>query len=167
MRLLAVMAGADCEQLRSGWLAQPANTVSCAGFVAVACWLAYRAGPGGDRRPLLVSGAVAIAAVGAGSFAYHGPQPGWAGPLHRWSVIGLAFVMAAQTIALLAGGSGQTILAAWKAAGGWLAVGLVAYVLGRTGSPICRPETLLQLHGAWHVLVAVGLGRMVAGYARW
>jgi hypothetical protein len=42
------------------------------------------------------------------------------------------------------------------AAVGVLAVG--AYVLGRTGSPACSPDSLLQLHGAWHLLTAVAAG---------
>ena len=165
VEILAVMAGSDCEQLRAGWLAQPANTVSCAAFLAVAWWLVYRAGTGADRRGVLLSGALAIAGVGVGSFVYHGPQPAWADPFHGWSVIGLAFVIIAQTISLLVRGSREAVLPAWKAAGGWMAAGLLAYVLGRTSSPFCRPETLLQSHAVWHVLVAIGLGRMVAVYA--
>jgi hypothetical protein len=44
---------------------------------------------------------------------------------------------------------------------GWL-VALVsislagaAFLLGREGAPLCNPESALQLHGVWHVLVAV------------
>jgi hypothetical protein len=36
------------------------------------------------------------------------------------------------------------------------AVGLAALALGRTGAPLCRPESLLQLHALWHVLAATG-----------
>lgn len=35
---------------------------------------------------------------------------------------------------------------------------LVAYLFGRTGSPLCDPDGLYQLHGLWHVLSAVALG---------
>lgn len=38
------------------------------------------------------------------------------------------------------------------------AVGAVLYALGRTGSPLCDPESVIQLHGAWHLLAAVALG---------
>ena len=34
---------------------------------------------------------------------------------------------------------------------------LVAYGLGRTGSPACRPASLFQWHAVWHVLGAVAL----------
>jgi hypothetical protein len=30
-----------------------------------------------------------------------------------------------------------------------------AYVLGRSGSPLCDPQSLLQWHAVWHVLVAI------------
>ncbi len=36
--------------------------------------------------------------------------------------------------------------------------GLAMFVIGRTGSPACNPESLWQGHGAWHVLGAVALG---------
>lgn len=166
VEILAVMAGSDCEQLRSGWLAQPANTVSCAAFLAVACWLLVRAGTSGDHRGVLLSGAGALAAVGVGSIVYHGPQPEWADPVHSGSVIGLAALLICQTVLRLAGRSRRVVVAAWRAGGGWLAAGLIAYVLGRTGSPWCRPDTLWQPHAVWHVFIAVGLGRLVQGYAR-
>ena len=159
------MARSDCERLHSGWLAQPVNTASCAAFFAVGCWLLAR-GRTGDHLGVLVSGAVAVTAVGVGSIVYHGPQPDWADPVHSSSVIGLAFVLIAQTIHLIAGDPRTNVVPAWKAAGGWIAAGIVAYTLGRTGSSWCRPEALLQAHAGWHVLVAVGVGRIVAGYSK-
>jgi hypothetical protein len=33
----------------------------------------------------------------------------------------------------------------------------VTYVLGRSGSPLCDPDSVVQLHGAWHVLSALAL----------
>jgi hypothetical protein len=38
-----------------------------------------------------------------------------------------------------------------------LAGGLAAYVLGRTGGPLCRPDSLLQPHALWHLLTAVAM----------
>jgi hypothetical protein len=46
----------------------------------------------------------------------------------------------------------------WAAAAGVFALGLVAYTAGRSGSPLCRPDSLWQYHGAWHVLSAVAAG---------
>ncbi len=35
---------------------------------------------------------------------------------------------------------------------------VVAYLAGRTGSPVCAPDSPIQWHGAWHVLSAVAIG---------
>jgi hypothetical protein len=40
-------------------------------------------------------------------------------------------------------------LAAWGAAG-------VALLAGRSGSPLCAPDRLVQAHGLWHLLAATG-----------
>lgn len=49
--------------------------------------------------------------------------------------------------------------------GAWYVAALVALVIavglmiaGRTGSPLCDPDSGLQAHGGWHVFVAVALG---------
>jgi hypothetical protein len=49
--------------------------------------------------------------------------------------------------------------------GGWYVAALVALVIavglmiaGRTGSPLCDPDSGLQAHGGWHIFVAVALG---------
>jgi hypothetical protein len=55
-----------------------------------------------------------------------------------------------------AGRTGQRIMVAA------LAVGLTAYLLGRTGAPLCRPERLLQPHALWHLLTAVAMAAWAA-----
>jgi hypothetical protein len=47
-------------------------------------------------------------------------------------------------------------LAAWSLVLGVLALAGLAYLLGRSASPWCRPASLLQAHAAWHLLVALG-----------
>ncbi|MDQ3943822.1 MAG: hypothetical protein M3357_01430, partial [Actinomycetota bacterium] len=78
MLLLAALGGTDCEQIGSGWLAQPANAVSALTYVAVGGWLLRRAAGRQVDRVLLVAAGTAMAAVGLASGAYHGPQPAWA-----------------------------------------------------------------------------------------
>ena len=99
----------DCERIVGTALAQPVLAVTSLAYVAagmvVLCW-AMRL-----RAPLAGTAGVALVAVGAGSFAYHGPQ-----------------------------------------------LGLVAYAAGRSGSPLCRPDSLWQYHGAWHVLSGAAAG---------
>ena len=44
--------------------------------------------------------------------------------------------------------------AVWILGGMVLAIGAALNVLGRTDAPLCDPDSLVQLHGAWHVLTA-------------
>ena len=65
--------GADCEALRDGLLAQPVNSLSSLAYVAAAIVLVR-------RQPRHRVPALALAAVGVGSFLYHGPMPDGAEP---------------------------------------------------------------------------------------
>jgi hypothetical protein len=141
VRLLALGAS-DCEALRDGWLGQPVNTLSSLAYVLAGAYVLRRGGP---RIP-----ALALAAVGAGSVLYHGPMTPGAGLAHDGSIVVLA----------------ATIPLAWRrrslrwppvtaaiAGGAAIAVNL----LTRTGAPLCRPESLLQGHAAWHALTALAI----------
>ncbi|MGE2712792.1 hypothetical protein ACQI4L_01910 [Mycolicibacterium litorale] len=138
----------DCERIVDAALAQPVLAVTSLAYVAagiaVLCWgVRWRA-------PLAWIAAVTLMAVGAGSFAYHGPQPSWAKPAHDVPIIAVGVVYAA----VLARSRGARWRTVWAPAAGLLALGLAAYAAGRTGSPLCRPDSLWQYHGAWHVLTA-------------
>ncbi|HET7666436.1 MAG TPA: hypothetical protein VFK56_10260 [Mycobacterium sp.] len=143
----------DCERIGGGALAQPVLAVTSLAYVAagmaVLCWATR------SRAPLAGAAGVALVAVGAGSFAYHGPQPSCAGPAHDWPIVAVAAVYAAA----LARSRRLRWRSAWAAAAaGVFALGLAAYAAGRTGSPLCRPDSLWQYHGAWHVLSAAAAG---------
>ena len=164
---LAVLAGSDCERLRSALLAQPANAVSSGAFLAIGCWLIFRARRGAADPAVLLTGGPAMIAVGVGSVAYHGPQPGWADAVHAGAVAGLVAVVALHTARLSRQRtSRRAVLTAWRSAGMWMGLGLGAYVVGRSGSRWCSPASLWQPHAAWHILSAVALGRALRGYAR-
>jgi hypothetical protein len=47
--------------------------------------------------------------------------------------------------------------AAWRAGVAALAVGAACWWLGRTGGPLCDPDSPLQPHAAWHLLTAFTL----------
>lgn len=148
MRFSAAGLGhTDCERIVNGALAQPVLALSSLAYVAagvvVACW-AMR-----WRSPLAGAAAVALVAVGVGSVAYHGPQPWWAGPAHDVPILALVLVCAAVLV------RGWRRWSVWAPAAGVLAVGLAAYLAGRSGSPLCRPDSVWQFHGVWHVLTAV------------
>jgi hypothetical protein len=136
----------DCERIVDAALAQPVLAITSLAYVAagvaVLCW-AMRA-----RAPLAGTAGAALVAVGAGSFLYHGPQPSWAELAHNWPIVAAGAVYAAGLAR-----SGRTQRrSAWATAAGVFALGLAAYAAGRSGSPLCRPDSLWQYHGAWHVL---------------
>jgi hypothetical protein len=145
------LGGSDCEALRSGLLGQPVNAVSSLAYVAAGLWVLRRGGPAGP--------AVALALVGAGSVLYHGPMPPGAGLVHDGSIAALA---------------GTAAVVAWRrrrlprppvlgvaALGAAVAVNL----LTRTDAPLCSPPSLLQGHGAWHVLTAVAAASWLAAWS--
>jgi hypothetical protein len=142
----------DCERIVGATLAQPVLAVTSLAYVAagmaVLCW-AMRV-----RAPLAGAAGVALVAVGAGSFAYHGPQPSWAELAHDWPIVAAGAVYAAG----LARSRRRPRRSAWATAAGVFALGLAAYAAGRSGSPLCRPDSLWQYHGAWHVLSAAAAG---------
>jgi hypothetical protein len=149
---LASFGHSDCERIVDGVLAQPVLAVTSLAYVAagiaVLSWAVRVKG--------LLAGAagVALVAVGAGSFAFHGPQPSWAGLAHDWSIVAVGAVYAAG----LARSARRQRWSVWLTAVGVFVLGLAAYAAGRSGSPLCRPDSLWQYHGAWHVLSAAAAG---------
>jgi hypothetical protein len=148
----------DCERIRPGRIAQPVNTVTSIAFVAaaaVAIEAARRRGP--ERRTEVLAYSTLLALVGAGSVAFHGPQPQGAKWMHDLPIVGL--VALATTTPLVRLSRGRTALPGWSPRRG---VGLAvigaasaaAWAGGRTSAPTCRPDSLVQLHGAWHLLAA-------------
>ena len=162
------MGAADCEALSPGLLAQPVTAVSSLAFVAAAGWLFVNRPRSGVERRAAGGYAALVGLVGVGSLAYHGPQVTGSQLLHDMSIT-----------AVLAAGAGVPIDRVLRArpvlaesgrqyaplAAAMLAAGVAAYLLGRTGSPLCSPDSLLQLHGLWHVLMAVSLAAW--GAALW
>jgi hypothetical protein len=154
------LGAGDCERLHDGLIAQPVNTASALAFVAVGAWVATRSlGPGSppDRRRLALG--LAAAAAGVGSVDFHGPGSPAARWLHDGSlylVVGMvAWHEVARRVgrARLAPGRRAAYRAAWALA----ATGAACWWLGRTASPWCDPDSLLQGHAAWHLLGAAAL----------
>jgi hypothetical protein len=159
--IVAVLGGADCERIRAGLLAQPFNAVSSLAYVAVGLWLLGRTRARGSHRTILVGGGATLVTVGVGSFAYHGPQPGWADTAHDASIAGLALVTAfnhAWLLRLRQPRGTARLLTAWKKAAPWIPPALVAYWAGRTASSLCRPASTWQYHAVWHISSALALG---------
>lgn len=153
------MGCADCERLRDGAIAQPVNTVTSAAFVAAAGVLMVTARRERPRRAELLAYSALLALVGAGSIAFHGPQPRGAQQLHDWPIAGLlALAVATPAVRAMAGRPALPGLSRRRAAAlvATSTAAAVAWVGGRTGSPACDPDSRFQLHGCWHVLAAAG-----------
>src|SRR5262245_53489269 len=110
----------DCERIVGAVLAQPVLAVTSLAYVAagmaVLCW-AVRV-----RGLLAAAAGVALVAVGAGSFAFHGPQPSWAGLAHDWPIVAAGAVYTAG----LARNAGRRRWSTWMTAAGVFALGLAA-----------------------------------------
>jgi hypothetical protein len=154
------MGCSDCERIRDGWLAQPVNALTSLAFVGAAgVVLARTWRPAQARHAEVVGYTAVLALVGAGSVAFHGPQPPGAQAMHDVPIpvlIGLAV-----GTPLVRARRGSDPAPGWsRGRGGHLAAmiaaALAAYAGGRTGAPTCAPDSPLQLHGAWHVLCAAG-----------
>ncbi len=155
------LGATDCESIGEGWLAQPVGAFSSLAFVAGAGWLWWTRG-GPKAGTAATAYAAIMGSVGVGSWWFHGPQGAPAQLMHDGTIAVL--VAAAVGVPLLRVLRGRPALAdGTTARGGGVVVGVLAaaggaYALGRTGSPVCRPDSLLQAHGLWHVLAAAAFG---------
>ena len=177
----------DCELIRTGFPAQPADTLTALAFVVAGAHLATRRrGTGPVVYGLL------LAAVGATSFMMHGV--GLDGLVESIAVISLALwialwagpgptrsavrVCAGATVAAgmlvwlapdarhiatgVALGAGVLLLIRLRSSQLWIAFGVAAgaaavYLLSRAGGPWCVPSSPLQGHGLWHLMMATAL----------
>lgn len=166
MDLLVALGGSDCERIGTWLLRQPVNAVSSLAYVVAAAAVARRAvDRGRARRRLLLGYAGSLAGVGIGSVAYHGPQPGWAGPVHDATIV-LAVGLAVAVVATAPPRPQRRLARADAVLAALVLAAAVTYVAGRTGSAACRPDSGLQPHAAWHVLSAATAVVVTAWSAR-
>lgn len=154
------LGSTDCERIRPGLIAQPVNTATSLAFVAAAGVTALRSRRRGNRHSAQeIAYSTLLVLVGVGSVAFHGPQPRGAKVLHDAPIAGMLALAVAMPVARRL--RGRTALPGWTprrgAVLGSVAVAATAaFVGGRTSSPTCCPDCVLQLHGLWHVLAAAG-----------
>jgi hypothetical protein len=168
---VALGAG-DCERLHDGLIAQPVNTASALAYVAVGAWLlgrGLRAGPGAPARPATVAFGVAVAAAGLGSVDYHGPGSPAARLLHDGGLYAVVGLVAWHEVARRVGRARRARAGvpwvgwtprrrtAYRAALAATTAGAACWWAGRTASPWCNPDSLIQGHAAWHLLTAAAL----------
>ena len=160
---MALGAG-DCERLHAGLIAQPVNTASSLAYVAVGAWVigrGLRAGADGRPGPGPVVFGLAVAAAGVGSVDYHGPGSPAARLLHDGGLYAVVGLVAWHEVVRRARATRAVWTtrrrAAYRAALAATAAGAACWWLGRTASPWCDPDSLLQAHAAWHLLGAAAL----------
>jgi hypothetical protein len=144
------LGAGDCERLHDGLVAQPVNTASALAYVAVGAWLL------GRRQAVF---GLAVVAAGVGSVDYHGPGSPAARLLHDGGLYAVVGLVAWHEIARRVGRARRTPRgrAAYLAALAATAAGAACWWAGRTASPWCDPDSLLQGHAAWHLLGAAAL----------
>jgi hypothetical protein len=139
-------AVSDCEEVRPGWLGQPANALSSLAFVAAAVpiWRVSRR-PG--RRAW---GAVAAASAfeGLGSVLYHGPGTASGKVVHDIGLVALVAASVAVAVDDPASARPTPLAASLTAAA------VAMHVLSRTGGPLCSCRSPIQGHALFHVLAA-------------
>lgn len=143
------VARSDCERIRPGLIAQPANTVSSFAYVvagAVIAGCAQR--DGGPLRSRRLALAAAAVAAGLGSAAYHGPGGRWGKYAHDGALVALVVAQAVRR-------SGDRRPRPEAAA--LTAVASALHAASRTGRPLCRPDSLFQGHALWHIVSAAAL----------
>jgi len=156
-----VLGVSDCEAVRDAVLAQPVAAVSSLGYVAVGGWLIWewRDLPA-QQRCTARTYASLLVLVGAGSVLYHGPQGPGAELLHDAPVAVLVGQAVAVPVLRRLRGRPMTRSGTRRrlaATGGLAALATAGFVAGRTGSPLCDPDSLLQLHAVWHIAGAAAL----------
>jgi hypothetical protein len=155
---IAVVANAAGSFARHGPDPAWAEWAHDVAIMAVLLFVAIHAlGRSQGWSPRIEIGAYAacLAAVGLGLVAIHGASDPFAGTLAAGAVVGeVATVSGERRSPPPALRSGAVARGVGLAA---LAFGGIAFFLGRSGSPLCRPESLFQWHALWHVLVAVAL----------
>jgi hypothetical protein len=155
---VALGAG-DCERLDPGLVAQPFNTASALAYVAAGAWLVgrgLRAGPGGRRT---VAFGLAVTLAGVGSVDYHGPGSPAARLLHDGGLYAVVGLVAWHELVRRGGRAAWPPgrRRAYRLALTATAAGAACWWLGRTTSPWCDPDSLLQGHAAWHAFTAAAL----------
>lgn len=146
IRTIAAIGESDCEQLESGFLAQPVNAVTSLGFSVVGLALVgwARAAHGRERwvRWVFVVGMVA---TGIGSFLFHGPQGFGSQFLHDITFLTVLAILVTANLGAGLGWTDRTV--AWAFS--------VAVVVGST--------ILLASPGITNLLTGVAVVGVVAG----
>jgi hypothetical protein len=171
---LVAIGESDCELLGDGALVQPVNALTSIGYVLIGAVVMARATRLSTRRAEALLFGVLLIGVGVGSVLFHGPQPAGSKAMHDLPILLVGVLMLVHDVALLRPSvralpvfavielvvqrrrarpvarsielRSYLVMASLAAAGG------LSYALGRTGAPLCDPDSVVQPHGLWHLL---------------
>lgn len=122
--LFGELGESDCEEIGDGFFHQPVNALSSGAYTLFGLWLVWRAIQRGDQeKSVEIFYGLALASVGIGSIAFHGPVPPGARLLHDLTIAAVLAVIAARNLGVLKGWSRGGVIS--SAAGLILAVGVV------------------------------------------
>jgi hypothetical protein len=101
----------DCETIQEGLIAQPVNAFSSGAYILAGIWLISRAARmrSHETATQMVFG-VALASVGVGSIAFHGPTPPGARLLHDLTIASVFALIAARNAGILREWTEATVL---------------------------------------------------------
>lgn len=154
---LAVAANAVGSFARHGPDPSWAQFAHDAAIVAVLLFIAVHAlarTRGWRPRAEIGAYAAGLVVVGLGLAAIHGASDPFAGTLAAGAIVGEVASFSDERRPPSAVPRRAVARGVGLAA---IALGGVAFLLGRTGSPLCNPASLFQWHALWHVLVAIAL----------
>lgn len=142
---MAHAAAGDCESVH-GRVGQPVNALTSGAYLVAAAWIWWRAPRG------RVVWTALLAWLGLGSIGYHGPGNAAGKVLHDSALLALPAVVGAAAVRERQEPNPHLVASAALLAGA-----VVVHRASRTGRRACRPESVWQGHGLWHVLSAVAL----------
>ena len=144
--VLAAIAASDCEEIGSGLIAQPFNTVTSLAYVVAGVWIIVRRRAWHLDPSATVFGAL-VAACGVGSVAFHAAANGPGRWLHDLTLV--------AALAFIAGWHFGLLRRDGAASAGWVATGTAILALVVMGVVlVIEPDAT---NGAVAVLVAVAL----------
>jgi hypothetical protein len=106
------LGASDCERIRDGLFAQPANALSAAWLCVAGLWIAWRE----RAHPHAGLVGTVVGAAGLGSVAYHGPGGRLAGWAHDATITAMLGVIVLEDVREVRTDIGGGATAVWAAA---------------------------------------------------
>jgi hypothetical protein len=119
-------AACDCERIRPGFIAQPANALSSLAYVVAGVALCRRARRRDDPAPTSTVFGLLVAANGIGSAGFHGPGGRFGHWLHDTALLGTMATMVVENVVAVGERGTRAAVPAATVATGVAAAALVA-----------------------------------------